>query len=169
MAKIVVNAINKLFFYFFTVLFLSSCCALKSPLKRYECKKNKAEEKIIVLTKKFPELIQTPDTIRLMETITIPTVQVDTTFVFSTDFITPDTVIVEREKVKIQYVRKDSLVYITADCIGDTIYVEKEIPVEKIVVQKPPFAKKLNGWLWTILLVVAGYFGLRGIIKRWLF
>jgi hypothetical protein len=168
-AKVVVNAINKLFFYFFIVVLFSGCCALKSPLKRYECNKERAEEKIIVLTKKFPELIQTPDTIRLMETITIPTVQVDTTFVFNTDFLTPDTVILEREKVKIKYIRKDSLVYITADCIGDTIYVEKEIPVEKIVVQKPPLTKSLNNWLWTILLLVAGYFGLRGIIKRWLF
>lgn len=136
------NLKNKILLLFILIIF-SGCCALKSPVKRYDCQKQRAKEKIIVLTKKFPELLQPTDTIRLSDTLMISSVEVDTSFVFDN---VNDTIIIERDKLIIEYVKRDSLVYITGECVGDTIYIEREIPIEKIVVQETPITKKIKDW-----------------------
>jgi len=163
---IVVNVkINILLFLF--IFFFSGCCALKSPVKRYECKKAKAEEKIIVLTRKFPELIQTPDTIKLLDTLRIPKVEVDTSFVFKPVHFN-DTIIIEKERIKIKYIKKDSLVYLSGECIEDTIYIDREIPVEKIVVKQIPVIQKAKDWFWIIIMTIIGGLVVRKLIKRYL-
>ena len=151
-----------------TFIFLfSGCCALKSPVKRYECELARAEEKIIVLTRKFPELIQTPDTLRIKDTLMIPHVEVDTSFVFSPVHFN-DTIIIEKERIKIQYVKKDSLIYLSGECIEDTIYIDREIPVEKIVIKETPIIQKAKDWFWILLITIIGGLFARKLIKRYL-
>lgn len=143
----------------FLLVVLSGCCSLKSPVNRYECQKQRASEKIIVLTKRFPELIQPTDTIRLSDTINIQSVEVDTSFVFGN---INDTIIVERDKLIIKYIKTDSLIYLTGECVGDTIYIDREIPIEKIVIQKSPIAKKIKDWTIFGVVLIVGFL----IIKR---
>ncbi len=162
-----VSVKNNILFYLLLVFLFSGCCALKSPVKRYECRKAKAEEKIIVLTRKFPELIQTPDTLKILDTIRVPHVEVDTSFVF-TPVNFNDTIIIEKERIKIKYVRKDSLVYISGECIEDTIYIDREIPVEKIVIKETPIIQKAKDWFWIILIAIIGGLFTRKLIKRYL-
>lgn len=145
------------------ITILTGCCALKSPVKRYDCQKQRASEKIIVLTKKFPELLQTTDTIRLLDTIQIKGVDVDTSFVFATN---NDTIVIEREKLKIKYVKVDSLIYLSGECEGDTIFIDREIPIEKIVVQQPPFMQKMREWIIVALIISLIVFVIKKF--RWL-
>ena len=143
----------------FLLVVLSGCCSLKSPVNRYECQKQRASEKIIVLTKRFPELIQPTDTIRLSDTINIQSVEVDTSFVFGN---INDTIIVERDKLIIKYIKTDSLIYLTGECIGDTIFIDREIPIKQIVIQKSPITKQIKDWTIFGVVLIIGFL----IIKR---
>tara|TARA_R110002012_G_scaffold180947_1_gene346826 strand:- start:114 stop:602 length:489 start_codon:yes stop_codon:yes gene_type:complete len=160
--------VNKLIYILFISLILSGCCALKSPIKRYDCQKQRAEEKIVVLTRKFPELIQPTDTIQVRDTIKIEQVEIDTSFVVN-DQVRFDTIYIEKEKLKIRYIKKDSLVYLTGECEGDTIYVVQEVPIEKIVVKEMPFADKIKGWFWWLVIIVLTLLGLKRLTKFKLF
>ena len=157
--KIVKNKILAILLLFV----LTGCCALQSPVKRYECQKQKASEKIYVLTKKFPELLQPTDTIRLSDTIFFNNVSVDTSFVFGN---VNDTIIVERDKIKIKYIRVDSVVYLTGECIADTVYITHEIPIEQIIAEKPPISKDMKNWAFIIAVVLIGFLVLKRLFKK---
>lgn len=154
--RIVKNSIYILIF------FLTGCCALKSPVNKYDCQKERAEQKIIVYTRKFPELIQPTDTIKILDTILIESVVLDTSF-----FDQIDTVIVENEKLRIEYIKRDSLIYLKGECFTDTIYINKEILVEKIVVRQSNHFKNKNVYLiCSILILIICFFIIRAILKR---
>tara|TARA_B110000438_G_scaffold257135_1_gene265042 strand:- start:942 stop:1415 length:474 start_codon:yes stop_codon:yes gene_type:complete len=156
--KIVKNKILVILLLFI----LTGCCSLKSPVNRYECQKQRASEKIYVLTKKFPELLQPTDTIRLSDTIRTNNVLVDTSFVFGN---VNDTIIIQRDKLIIKYLKKDSIIYLMGECIADTIYLTREIPIEKIVVSKPAISKKIKDWLIIGIIFIFGLFFIRKLIK----
>ncbi len=158
MNKLVKNKIITILLLFV----LSGCCALKSPVKRYECQKQKASEKIYVLTKKFPELLQPTDTIRLSDTIFLNNVSVDTSFVLGQ---VNDTIIVERDKIKIKYVRRDSLIYLTGECDADTVFITREIPIQQVVAEKPPFWTTIKDWAWIAIGLLVGFLVIRRILK----
>ena len=143
------------------VFFLTGCCALKSPVKKYDCQKERAEQKIIVYTRKFPELIQPTDTIKILDTILIESVFLDTTFHYLND-----TVIVQNEKLRIEYVKKDSLVYLKGECFSDTIYINKEIVVEKIVVRELSALKKAKSWGFLALIIIISIFILNKLLRK---
>lgn len=92
------------------------------------------------------------DTIRVTDTLVIDSVRVDTT-VISKEI---DTIFIQKDQwyVKIERVR-DTL-KISGGCKGDTIYIDKKIPIEKIV-YKPTigkFADKILKRLTLILLLI---------------
>ena len=163
--KIVKNVINSALI----CLLLGGCCVVKPPIQKRECQLQKANDKIIVLTQKFPELIQPNDTIFLRDTIQINDIRIDTTFVDIVSFdngIRTDTIEIIKEKLKIQYIKKDSLVYIEGECIGDTIYIEKSVPIDRIVVEKPTFPKQVKDWTWFILVIIIGVILIRKFGKE---
>lgn len=143
------------------VFFLTGCCALKSPVKKYDCQKERAEQKIIVYTRKFPELIQPTDTIKILDTILIESVVLDTSF-----FDQIDTVIVENEKLRIEYIKRDSLIYLKGECFADTIYINKEFVVEKIVVQELSALKKAKSWGFLALIIIISIFILNKLLRK---
>lgn len=148
--------VNKSILLILLSVLISGCCALKSPVKRYDCQFNKAEQKIIVLTRKFPELKQKMDTILLLDTIRLPQLEIDTTFVFN-EKIRFDTIQIVKEKLKIQYVKKDSIIYLSGECLGDTIYVEKEVPIERIIVKESEqtiLSSNTKWWLLGVLSII---------------
>ena len=90
------------------------------------------------LIKKFPDLVEL-DTIKIVDTIIVPTIEHDTTTIFKVS--THDTVI-NSEKVFLKYfydtlTREIHHEYI---CFGDTIIQEKIVPIEKVVY------KELDWW-----------------------
>jgi hypothetical protein len=66
----------------------------------------------------------TTDTITVRDTVIVDHVQVDS--VFSVKF---DTIRIERDRLRVQVVRVLDSVYLQAECVGDTIYLERVITV----------------------------------------
>lgn len=127
------------------LLLLTGCCSFKSPVDCYEYQKQRAEERIYILTKKFPELIQPTDTIRLSDTINTHGVAVDTTFVFG---VSNDTLIIERDKLIVKYLKTDSIIYLMGECLSDTIFLNKEIIVERVIVKEIQKKNKTINYLF---------------------
>ena len=61
-----------------------------------------------------------------------------------------DTVTITKEKLRVQIHRIKDTVYIEAEQQADTVIVHKEVPVEKIVYQKPD-GKTNIGLIWFLL------------------
>lgn len=88
--------------------------------------------------------------VTLHDTIRTQTIQVDTSFANSVD-----TVVVERDRLVIQYVKKNGIVYLQGKCKGDTFYIEK-----KVLVQVPatnPKCPELNWYekYWYVFAALA--------------
>ena len=109
------------------------------------------QKRINRLVQKYPHLIQN-DTVKVIDTILIPTIQIDTT----TIFIPHKTVeVINNEKVRLQY-RYDTItreIYHEVECKGDTLVREILVPVEKYnITNDYSFVK----WLVVLLIVVMG-------------
>lgn len=141
---------------FLFCLIVSSCCTTR------HCKIERAEKKIYNLTQKFPELLKTNDTIVVSDTIRFETIIADTSFI---DISSNDTIIVTNDKITIRYIKKDSIIYLTGECEGDTIYITHEIPVEKIVIRKPTFAERAKDWTYFAFAIAALLLVLRVFFK----
>ena len=126
------------------------------------------------LVKKYPYLLTNDslvirDTIRDTIRITIPEVEVDTIVSVRKLY---DTIILEKDRIKVKVWRVKDKVYINGKC--DTIYIEK--PIERIVYrkipvkyyQKTPWYKiLLNNVLGILLILLILYITYR-IIKNYL-
>jgi len=107
------------------------------------CSPQKRLHRLVAL---HPELVQN-DTIKINDTTFIPSVQIDTLVHVNT---LHDTVTITKEKLRVQIHRIKDTVYIEAEQQADTVIVHKEIPVEKIVYQKPD-GKTNIGLIWFLL------------------
>jgi len=109
------------------------------------------------LIKKFPDLVEL-DTIKIVDTIIVPTIEHDTTTIFKVS--THDTVI-NTEKVFLKYfydtlTREIHHEYI---CFGDTIIQEKIVPIEKVVYKELDWWEKYQSLIYIglalfVLLVI---------------
>jgi hypothetical protein len=110
------------------------------------CSPQKRLHRLVAL---HPELTQR-DTIRIQDTTILPQVQIDTLVHFQE---LRDTIQIEKENVKIQIHQVHDTIFIQAQKATDTVVVHKEIPVEKIVYQKPD-GKTKNVVIWFLLRVL---------------
>jgi hypothetical protein len=147
--------------YLIPLLFILVAC---SPQRRFNR-----------LIKKHPYLLTSDtlvfkDTIRDTIRITIPEVEVDT-IVNAKDLY--DTIVLEKERVKIKVWRVKDKVYINGRC--DTVYIEK--PIERVVYRKIPikiyektpwYKTLLNNIIGILLILLVIYITYR-IIKFYLF
>jgi hypothetical protein len=115
------------------------------------------QKKLQRLLDKHPELTK-KDTIKISDTIITSKISHDTLLNWATLY---DTTYIEKERLRIKLIRVNDSIYIKGECLGDTIYYEKIVPVDKIIYKKSE--KSLNLWLIFVgvLLVIA--------IIRWLF
>ena len=126
------------------------------------------------LVKKYPYLLTNDsliirDTIRDTIRITIPEVEVDTIVTIKELY---DTVVIEKDRIKIQVYRVKDKVYISGKC--DTVYIEK--PIERIVYrkipikiyEKTPWYKILLSNVLGILLILLILYITYRIIKNYL-
>jgi len=80
-----------------------------------------------------PEL-KTPDTLFIKDSVIIPQVRFDTMFDYKT---IPDTVIIQKDRLQIKLRKIHDTLFLTGKCKGDTVYITRKIPVEKIKIVKP--------------------------------
>lgn len=144
-----------------TVLF--TACSIE---QRFERKLRRAERKIEKLTLKYPQLLQ-KDTLRDTLTVKIPSIYHDTAFVPADG----DTVIIEKDRLRVQYITRNDSVFIQGECIGDTIIREIKIPVDRVVVRKQSLLESFalairHLGIWIILILLLGAAALF-VIKFW--
>jgi hypothetical protein len=130
-------------------LWLSGCGA-NYHVKRAEKHMQKARIK-------DPE-VSFVDTVYKTVVDTIESVSVDTSF-----FYDVDTVLIEKDRLKLRYVKVDSLVYLDAEC--DTLIREIEIPV---TVQETLIKEVTPKWVRTLkwVLIIGGVLGIVLLVVR---
>ena len=97
-----------------------------------------------------PEL-KTPDTLLIKDSVIIPQIQADTLFDFKT---IRDTVIIEKDRLQIKLSRIHDTLFLTGKCKGDTVYIIRKIPVEKIKIVKPDY---LDNFISKLPWIVIGF------------
>ena len=146
---------QKFIIFISCIVLFSSCCTTRI------CKIERAEKKIATLTNKFPELLQR-DTIIISDTLTIPTITTDTSFI---SINKNDTVIITNDRVTIRYIKTDSLVYIMGECVGDTVIVTKEIPFETVIVRELTWVERAKEYAMFMFAIAALLLVLRIFFK----
>ena len=121
------------------VLLLSSCTC-QNKLKR--------------LLKRCPDLVK-GDTITLIDTVVIPSVEVDSVFYFNQK----DTIIIKEGLLTVKYFynNHDSTVYLNGRCDTIVRIIERQVPTNTII-QKRTFFDLLSEWWWlpvAALLIIA--------------
>jgi hypothetical protein len=94
----------------------------------FSCTPQKRLNRLIAF---HPEL-KTTDTIRIQDTTIIPATRIDTSFHESK---LNDTVIINKEKLKLKLHCIHDTVYVEAEREADTVVIEKEVAVEKVVIK----------------------------------
>ena len=141
---------------------ITSCSPIKQ-IKRHK----KAIDRII---KKHPHLTVSDTLVVVVrDTVTTDSIRVDTTF-----SIDADTIIIEKDRLIIRYIRTGDQVSITGEVKADTIYLTKivEVPYEKVVIKKTLLETLLGWipwWIWLLILAVLAYVGktfIKGAVKK---
>lgn len=94
--------------------------------------------------KKNPRILKA-DTIQVHDTLYVPQVHYDTTIISNQI----DTILIEKERLRIKITRHYDTLRIEGTCLADTIFYEKKIPYKKI--EYKPRAWYDTYW-WLILL-----------------
>jgi hypothetical protein len=125
---------RKAFLYFLVLLLLASC----SPQKRLHR-----------LVTKHPELNRI-DTIKVQDTVFVPRLSIDTLFSSS---ILVDTTTITQDKLQIKLIEINDTIYLDAKVEPDTIILNKEILVERIIdTDTEPEKWWLQYW-WLIIIL----------------
>jgi hypothetical protein len=85
-------------------------------------------------------------TLVIRDTIRTETIKHDTSFIYR-----GDTVTITKDKLVIRYFRVNDTTYISGECIGDTIYLEKVIKIPSIQPKPHPFK-----WWWLLFAALLG-------------
>ena len=117
--------------YLILLLFLSSC----TPQKRLER-----------LIRKHPELVRV-DSVKIIDTVITKSVSVDTMQVMNTY----DTFIVNRDRLTVQVIRHQDSIYVYGKCAGDTVVLERKVPVRIIEVKE---STSVPWWVYAFLILV---------------
>jgi hypothetical protein len=85
-------------------------------------------------------------TLVIRDTIRTETVKHDTSFIYR-----GDTVTITKDKLVIRYFRVNDTTYISGECKGDTIYLEKVFQIPSIQPKPHPFK-----WYWLLFAALIG-------------
>lgn len=130
------------------IIIILASCSSASKLRRAEKLIKKAE---------LQGAKWKTDTILVSVPIPVPEIHLDSIIVTSPG----DTVTIERERLRVKYVKlMGDTVFISADCLADTIY--QEVPVTVI---KTIEAKGFMRWWMLVLAFLAGVFLWMGYIQ----
>jgi hypothetical protein len=107
---------TRILFVLFSLILIIGC----SPQKR-----------LARLIDRHPELVRT-DTMTFMDTVRTRTVEIDTIIMWS-QLNRTDTITLIKERLTVRLIKKTDTLELQGEYLGDTIYIEKQIPVEKVV------------------------------------
>jgi len=91
------------------------------------------QKRLSRLVNHHPELKIT-DTLHIRDTIPIPMVQADTLLHIDSLF---DTVTLKKDRLSVSILRLHDTLYLQGKCEADTIFIDRKIPVERIITVKP--------------------------------
>jgi hypothetical protein len=117
--------------YLILLLLLASC----TPQKRLER-----------LIRNHPELVRV-DSVKIIDTVITQSVSIDTMQVMNTY----DTFIVNRDRLTVQVIRHQDSIYVYGKCAGDTVVLERKVPVRIIEVKE---STSVPWWVYTFLVLV---------------
>ena len=109
----------KSFFILLLAGFFISAC---SPARRLER-----------ILHRNPHLVSL-DTLQIRDSVMVPGVKIDTIISLAT---VHDTIRIEKDRLELRFELKHDTISVTADCKGDTIYIDHLIPVEKVKLVRP--------------------------------
>jgi len=138
-----------IFLILLTLIVLSSC----SPQKR-----------LSRLVQHYPELTIS-DTIKIIDTVITSEISIDTAFHYS---LIKDTVVITKEKIRLQLIKINDTIYIDVHHAADTIIITKNIPIERIILQEPtePNPTLWDKYKFQILITLIILAVLTGIVLR---
>ena len=117
--------------YIVILLFLASC----TPQKRLDR-----------LIRNHPELARV-DSVKIVDTVITRSVSIDTMQVMNTY----DTFIVNRDRLTVQVIRHQDSIYVYGNCAGDTVVLERKVPVRIIEVKE---STSVPWWVYAFLVLV---------------
>ncbi len=113
------------------------------------------QKKLRRLIKKHPELKNEVVTVEVVRHDTVIVAPITADSVFSADL---DTVYIEKDNLRIRYIRVRDSIYLEGKYLGDTIpridTVVVEVPI--VVSREPTIWEEVRGWLWLMILIVLG-------------
>lgn len=117
------KGITAMLFWVLLLVFFSSC----TPQKRLDR-----------LIRKHPELVRV-DSVKIIDTVITKSVSVDTMRVMNSY----DTFIVNRDRLTVQVIRHQDSIYVYGKCAGDTVVIERKVPVKVIEVSDEIIPSKI--------------------------
>jgi hypothetical protein len=124
---------------------------MTSAMLVISCSPQRRLEKLLA---RHPELTAR-DTLLVRDTLITPGVTADTSLLL--DHL-PDTVVIQKENLRLELVRLHDTLFVSGNCKSDTIIHTLEVPVEKIRLVKPDKAALLIGkipWIMAGLIAVS--------------
>lgn len=148
--------------WIYTLIFVAICTAACSPQKRLARKVARVE----AFAKQNDLVVQ--DTIKVVDTVITRSIKHDTVFQVNNFYERlHDTIVLEKEKLKLQIYRVRDSVFIEHEKAPDTLIIENNVVTEKWMVKDGLFSeikKKVPPWLW---FVFAGLVVL--VLIKWFF
>ena len=121
-------------FYSFLVFILFSCSAQK---------------RITRLIENHPNI--EIDTLTHVDTIYTPHITIDSSYIISTD-----TVVIERDRLRIKTVVRNDSIFIQGEVVSDTIIKEVKIPYEAVKFVELNWWQKNRSWIIPLLIAIIG-------------
>jgi len=121
------------------------------------------QERLNRLMTRFPQLTET-DTIYVRDTVVVESYNYDTTTIIRTH---DTTTVINNERVILKYFY-DTLretIYHDVECVGDTVYTEKLITVEKAVFRELSWWDKYKEFIYIGLVLILVLFVLKKVGK----
>jgi len=87
--------------------------------------------------------------VNLIDTVYTKKVKFDTLFK-----VKIDTIFIDKDKIKVKFLYKDSIAYLYAECENDTIYINKKTPVEIDRYKVPTPINNSSNTKWYIVLAI---------------
>ena len=103
--------------------------------------------------KKDPTILET-DTVTVVDTVVTAPVQIQDTMILESH----DTIVVVKDRLKLQLVRSFDTIAVEAECASDTIITTIQVPYEKIVyVKKKSLSQQIKDYLLAAMFSVSVY------------
>lgn len=131
-------------------LIFNSCQILRTP-----------QQRVNHIVNKFNLSIR--DTVNYRDTIIIPEVTTDTSFIFNNII---DSIFITKDKLKIKIIKQCDTLRVQGECLQDSIFIDKKIYVDRIKAVKDKWYTGFLSFLPFIAILLLIYFILKIYFKK---